>query len=119
MTLSFTRHADGVGEVIFANVVNELQVALEGLGGIEVEIDFGSTPVDEKEFAITDAKVNATTTIVATHSGKAAAGKDADENEMDALLLRALPGSGSFTLWATAVPGPVTGTFKVSYTRAG
>lgn len=81
----------------------------------EVEVNFGSVPLWEKVFTITDAGVSGTSKIIATQSGKAAIGQDTDENEMDSLILSCSPGSGSFTLFARAVPGPVSGKFKINY----
>lgn len=81
----------------------------------EVEIDFGSVPVREKHFTITDAGVSATSKIIAVQSGKAATGRDADENEMDALVFNCKPETGQFVLNAFAIPGPVTGKYKVNY----
>lgn len=81
----------------------------------ETEIDFGVVPVHKKQFTITDAGISATSKIIAVQSGKAATGRDADENEMDALILNCNPGTGQFTLNAFALPGPVTGKYKVNY----
>lgn len=81
----------------------------------ETEIDFGVVPVREKQFTITDAGVSATSKIIAVQSGKAATGRDADENEMDALILNCKPATGQFVLNAFAMPGPVTGKYKVNY----
>lgn len=49
------------------------------------------------------------------HSAKAATGRAEDENEMDTLLLRAAPGNGQFTLYATAFPTLVSGKFRINY----
>jgi hypothetical protein len=82
----------------------------------EAEIDFGTTSAAfEGTFTITDANITPSSMIVAVQSGKAATGKDQDENEMDSLILHALAGSGQFTLYALAKPGPVTGKFKINY----
>ncbi len=81
----------------------------------EVEIDFGAAAVRSRKFSITDATVTAASKIVATQSGKAATGRSADENEMDMLHLRAVPGAGTFTLHAACLTGRVNGKFKVSY----
>lgn len=81
----------------------------------EAEIDFGSVPVREKHFTITDAGISSTSKIIAVQSGKAATDRDADENEMDALILNCKPETGQFILNAFAIPGPVTGKYKVNY----
>ena len=112
--------ATGLG-VVFADPTAALGIATKqyvdtrasGIG--EVEIDFGASAVREKRFTITNAAVTAATKIVATQSGKAATGRSADENEMDYLHLRAVPGAGTFTLHAACLTGRVSGKFKVSY----
>ena len=81
----------------------------------ETEIDFGSTPTRGATFTVTDSDVTGTSKIMAVQSGAAATGKDQDENEMDALILRAAPGTGQFTLYADSLFGPVVGNFKINY----
>ncbi len=79
------------------------------------ELDFGSTPVRSQTFTVTDATVSPTSKLIASQSGAAATGRDSDENETDALILRCAPGSGSFTVYADALLGPVSGKFKINY----
>jgi hypothetical protein len=86
-----------------------------GAAATVVEIDFGSTPVKGKKFTIVDASVIATTNVIASQSGLAATGRQADENEMDALICRVTPGTGQFTLYVEAYPGPVSGKYKIQY----
>ena len=81
----------------------------------EAEVDFGASPVYDKSFTITDASVAASSKIIAVQSGSAATGRDADENELDSLILRCVPASGSFTVYAKAIPGPVSGKYKINY----
>lgn len=81
----------------------------------EAEIDFGSLGVFSGTFTITDSDVTGTSRIMAVQSGAAATGRQADENEMDPLNLRALPGTGQFTLYANGMDGPVAGKYKVNY----
>jgi len=80
----------------------------------EAEIDFGTRPVCCKTFTVTDAGVSAASKIIAVQSGKAATGRDADENEMDAIVFSCVPGSGTFTLYARSF-NPVTGLYKINY----
>jgi hypothetical protein len=81
----------------------------------EVEVDFGVVPVFEKQITVTDAGVSGTSKIIAVQSGKAATGRDADENEMDSLLLNCTPATGQFVLNCRAIPGPVSGLYKINY----
>jgi Protein of unknown function (DUF2793) len=81
----------------------------------EAEIDFGSSGARSKKFTVAAAGVTAASRIIVTQSGKAATGRSSDENEMDALMLRAVPGAGAFTLYADALTGLVNGKFKINY----
>mgnify|MGYP000877210925 CR=1 FL=1 len=80
----------------------------------EVLIDFGPAARKLKVFTIVDPDVTINSLILVNHSAKAAPGRDQDENEMDTLLLRAVPGTGSlpFTLKRIRIvfPGPSTST---------
>ncbi len=81
----------------------------------EIEIDFGASAVRSKKFLISDAAVLASSKVVPQQSGKAATGRQADENEMDMLHLRAAPAAGTFTLYAACLTGRVNGKFKINY----
>lgn len=85
----------------------------------EVEVDFGATSVRSKAFTITDPAVSPTSIIVIVQSGNAPTDKDADENEMDVLVPRALAGTGQFTLWVDCLTGTVLGKFKFNYLVGG
>ena len=81
----------------------------------QTEIDFGTTPVADSSFTITDADVAATDQIVAQVAYEAPTGKDLDEIEMDTLSLRCGAGAGQFTLFATGMDGYVADKFKINY----
>lgn len=84
----------------------------------EVEINFGWPAVKSKTFNIVDVNVTPTTKIIAMLSGNAATGKNADDNEMDAINFTAYPKSGSFDLYANVVEGiAVGGYYKIVYMR--
>lgn len=109
-----------VGTPVTATVSgNVATVIVTGGGGsasiTQIEIDFGVSPTRTKTFSITDASVSSTSNLVITQSGKAATGRQADENEMDPILFSGTPGSGQFILIANALTGPVTGKYKVNY----
>lgn len=83
----------------------------------ETEIDFGSTPVKDKRFTITDAGISATSKIMVTPSGNVATGRVGNDWEWDTIGFSALAGTGNFVL--TAFPsGFVVGKRKVFYTYA-
>ena len=86
-----------------------------GAGLKQTEIDFGASPVTEKEFVVTDAGVTAASHLIGMLAYEAPTGKDFDEAEMDSFDLRFGPGAGQFTLLARAAEGSVYGTFKINY----
>lgn len=105
------------------DAVNEevdVTIAASGGGGgggtwTEAEVDFGSTPKYEASFTVTDGTVGGTSKIIVLPCGKAATGRTADDWQWDGVTLSATPGTGSFTLYAVALPGPVVGPRKIQY----
>jgi hypothetical protein len=83
--------------------------------GKMTEIDFGSTPIAEKEFTVTDADVTATSKIVGCIAYVAPTGKDLDELEFDAIDLKFAPGAGQLKIYAKGLEGYVADKFKVYY----
>lgn len=82
----------------------------------QTEIDFGSTGVSEASFLITDAGVSASSKLIGTVAYVAPTGKDLDELDMDQIDLKFAPGSGNFTLYATALNEClVADKFKINY----
>jgi len=86
----------------------------------ETEIDFGTTPVSEASFVITDALVTSSAMKILTSVSYAApTGKDQDELEMDDLQLRAVAGTGNFTLYVKSADGSyLADKFKINYSFA-
>jgi hypothetical protein len=86
------------------------------LNTYEVTLDFGSTPIGSKKFTIANASVNTNSKIFFTASASPAAGRQSDELEMDGLTCAAVCSvDGSFDVYITANPGPVSGQFKFNY----
>lgn len=81
----------------------------------QTEIDFGTTPVSEASFLVTDADVTAGSQLTGSVAYEAPTGKDLDELEMDALDLKFAPGSGNFTVYVTGLNGYVADKFKLNY----
>ncbi len=81
----------------------------------QTEIDFGTIPVSEKSFTITDASVVVTSRIIGNVVYETPTGKELDELEMDSLDLKFAPGSGQFTLYARGLDGYIADKFKVNY----
>jgi hypothetical protein len=111
---------DGRGFVKY-NASGQEQVASSTVSAVtETEIDFGSTPVSEASFTITDSAITSSAMrVMATVSYSAPTGKDQDELEMDDLQLRAVAGSGNFVLYVRAADGSyLADKFKINYSYA-
>ena len=81
----------------------------------EYEIDFGSTPRFDASFTVVDAGVSASSEVAVVQSGATATGRAAGDAQWDSIAYAAAPGSGQFTLYALAHPGPVAGRRKILY----
>ncbi len=79
------------------------------------EVDFGTFISAYHTATVVDGAVTPSTAIIITQSGAAATGRQADENEMDPLVISATPGSGQFTLNAAGKDGPFVGKYKFNY----
>jgi len=87
-----------------------------GMTSKQIEIDFGSLPVQEQIFTITDPDVSPTSIIIAQVAYEAPTGKQLDEMTMDQIELKCGAGSGQFQMFAKGHDGYVADKFKVSYT---
>jgi len=81
----------------------------------EVELDFGVTPVRSRKFVVVHAPATATSKIIMNQSGAAPTGRQADENEMDAIYCSCNPDVGQFTVFATCLTGSLTGLYKFNF----
>ena len=82
----------------------------------QIEVDFGTTPIPNKIFTITDAGVSATSQLLAQTAYEAPTGKDLDEIEMDNLQIRCKPAAGSFDMYIEAADSSyLADTFKINY----
>ncbi len=92
-------------------------VTIGGGGGswTEAEIDFGSDPVYEASFTITDAGISGTSKVQVLPCGKEATGRTADDWHWDGATFAANPGTGSATCFAVFTPGPIVGRRKIQY----
>lgn len=91
--------------------------ALEAGGayGSSVEINFGTSPVYDAQFTITDAQITSSS-IVLVAPGGAATGRTADDWQWDGASASAVSGNGSATCYVTFSPGPIVGRRKFNYT---
>ncbi len=94
---------------------NSWQPVPGGGSWTETEIDFGSDPVYEATFTITDAGISGTSKIQVLPCGKAATGRTADDWQWDGATFAANPGTGSATCYAVFTPGPIVGRRKIQY----
>jgi hypothetical protein len=82
----------------------------------EAEVDFGSTPVYDVLFTLTDAAITSSgVKVIILQSGKAATGRADGDAAWDEIDYAASPGTGSAQVWAKATPGPVVGKRKYQY----
>ena len=86
------------------------------LSATEIEHDFGTTPVYDASFTITDAAITSSSKkVVIVPSGKAATGRTADDWQWDGATIVADPGTGSATAYVTFHPGPIVGPRTFQY----
>ena len=113
------RDGDVFRDSTASNVLKSWPAAIGGGGAAswtEVEIDFGSTPVYDATFTITDAAITSSTVKMAlVPCGKAATGRTADDWQWDGGTVVANPGTGSARCYATFTPGPIVGRRKLQY----
>lgn len=112
---------DNPGDTLVWNGTVWVSTPAGGGGGTwtEVEIDFGSTPVYEATFTITDAAITSSAVkVILVPCGKAATGRTADDWQWDGGTFAADPGTGSATCYAAFFPGPIVGKRKLQYTVA-
>jgi hypothetical protein len=82
----------------------------------QTTVDFGTTPVDDKEFVITDAACSPTSKVVAAMAYVDTADNTADEIATSKVCCSVgVPAAGSFTLSVFANDGPIAGKFAVNY----
>ncbi len=82
----------------------------------QTEIDFGATPIAEKEFTVDDVDVLANSNLLAQVSYEAPTYKDLDELEMDDLQIRCQPAVGYFLMFIRAADGSyLADRFKINY----
>ena len=88
-------------------------------GGVtitEVEIDFGTIPVTEKSFIITDAGISIISKIIVQPSGNVATSRVGNDYSWETFSFSATSGTGNFTLYANCSNGSLVGKRKIYYT---
>jgi len=82
----------------------------------QVEVDFGSTSVNDKKFTITDAGVTVNSIITAQKAIKSPSnGRDIDEIIVEEIEVMAQPKAGSVDLHIYSKKGNVSGKFIINY----
>ena len=81
---------------------------------IEAEIDFGTTPINNKTFTITDVTVISTNKIIVTPSPNDATGQVGNDWEVDGATFSAKANTGDITLYVNA-PFSMNGKRKIYY----
>lgn len=98
--------------------VSDLQAAVSGLSGSIAgysEHDFGTSPVYDAQFTITNSNITPTSIVIVTPGG-AATGRTADDWQFDGASIGVVAGTGSATCYVTFSPGPIVGKRKFNYT---
>ena len=111
-TLNFT------GASVTASVVGSTATITVSGGSsswTEVTVNFGARPIYDATFTITDAAITSTSKVIVLPSGKAAAGRTADDWQWDGATFAANPGTGSATVYAVFSPGPIVGNRTLHY----
>jgi len=92
-----------------------LPPSMGGFNVYEIEIDFGTNPVYDKTFIITNVLSSPSSKIIAYPSGNVATGRIGNDLEWDSISYGAMASTGDFTLTATCSTGAVVGKRKVYY----
>jgi hypothetical protein len=85
----------------------------------QVEIDMGIIPISSKTFTIVDADISATTKITGSIAMEDTEDKDADECDMDDLVIVCASGIGQFIMNVSSLSGSVYGHYKINYIIGG
>ena len=80
----------------------------------EVEIDFGTTPINNKTFTITDGTITNTKKIIVFTSPNNATGQLGNDWEVDGAVFSAKANTGNITLYVNA-PFSMNGKRKIYY----
>jgi len=100
--------------------VEQLQAGdtIAGTGGsavlTETEIDFGTKPVNNKTFTVTDAGVSGSNKIIVIGSASNATGQVGNDWEVDSAMFSAKANTGNFTLYVNA-QFSISGKRKIYY----
>lgn len=85
-----------------------------GSSSVEVEIDVGAA-CRSARVIVPAAGCTPSSLVQCWQSGNAPTGKFADDNELDALLIRVRPGTDAFTAFIDAHHGRIVGKYKLIY----
>lgn len=105
----------GGGTTNFLRADGSWAAPTAAVAATEVQLNFGTDPVDSKQFTVTDAAVTPTSKIIIVQSAVAGAGGATDDSELDPIAVSAFPSSGSFTVNAHALKGRVVGKYMFNY----
>lgn len=95
--------------------INELAFVGTAANIKQTEVDFGASPLREKEFTITDADVGASSQLIGGVAYEAPTGRALDEVEAETFDLKFGPGSGQFTVRVRSLDGRFYGKLKLNY----
>lgn len=82
----------------------------------EYEVDFGTTPVTEGVFTVTDAGITSGSIVIVNPNGATATDRVGNDYSWETFTFSAVAGTGEFTLYANCSNGSVVGKRKIIYT---
>ncbi len=102
-----------------ASTISDFAAAVQALltagTWTELEVNFGTTPVYDAQFTITDAAISNTSKVIVVPSGKTATGRADGDWQWDGATFAAKAGSGSAICYAVFHPGPIVGRRYIQY----
>jgi hypothetical protein len=78
-------------------------------------IDFGTIPTETAAVTVAHLGCTPERSVLVVPDGAAPPGRSSDENEMDPIHYSATAGTDSFVVYATALRGPVVGSYRFLY----
>ncbi len=108
---------DNNGWIVISSGLSNISSVAQGLSPSYViyEVNFGAVPVYDATFVVPDTNCTNNSIVAAYPCGVASSQLSGDELTFDSLCIGCSAGPGYFTMFITAIPGPITATRNVVY----